>query len=618
MTEDPHDEEYLGLFKPKSDAASAGVSQDPGTGPGESMERDGEARIDQPMGDETSPPKAQPEDIPTVQAEPLRQHPGHAAGEADDLQADWSSSWSVPGTAERQSGRPEGLPDRAQGVPLEPQRGGGQYGIPMDPVGGVGSETRFDAFITSPDGPGRTLRTVGAIVGGGCLLLMLLAVVLFAFYQVFVRRGGDDEVKDTPTPTVVAVSSPTPVATLEAVADSPLFVPLVNSDDVRVPLALPERLTVGDTVYTVQAQRAPEGAWPAVPTAGDTVAWVYGTVVNYILGLAPTSENSTLVSALQAGDTLSLHMSTGLILDFNVGEIAIGAADEAGYLEQISPRLTLALLTDDPARRIVVSAPFFNDEAGEPTLFSEAAVGLVGTLVNQGPVRVTVIEAYQVAAGEAGLPAGTGYLLTDLKIENVGQTVLEPEFFQTFVIDTAGERFPLTMLAEQFAHYGIPTESLAPGETVIGSMGYLVSRSSEGEVRWAFNPLPGSDHWIIVPLSFDLPLATPTAEPPPVGFARVTVDTDDVFIDKTDGLLDIGLRIENISDGVVQVTESDISLSSWTDGELPLVAPAPPLPWAVEPRELELFQLQFELPTADSALLEVLGHTFSIENLGGE
>ena len=618
MTEDPHDEEYLDLFKPKSDAASADASQAPWTGPGESMGRDGKAQIDQPMGDETSSPKAQTEDIPTVQTEPLRQHPDRAAVEADDLQADWSSSWSVPGTAEQQSGRPERRPDRAQGVPREPQRGGGQYGMPADPVGGVGSEARFATFITSPDGPGRTLRTVGAIVGGGCLLLMLMAVVLFAFYQVFVRRGGDDEAKDTPTPTQVAVSTPSPVATLEGVADSPLFVPLVNSDDVRVPLALPERLTVGDTVYAVQAQRAPEGAWPTVPTAGDTVAWVYGTVVNYILGLAPTSENSALVSALQAGDTLSLHMSTGLILDFNVGEIATGAADEVGYLEQISPRLTLALLTDDPAQRIVVSAPFFNDEVGELTLFSEAAVGLVDTLVNQGPVRVTVIEAYQVAAGEAGLPAGTGYLLTDLKIENVGQTVLEPEFFQTFVIDTAGERYPLTMLAEQFAHYGIPTESLAPGETVIGSMGYLVSRSSEGEVRWAFNPLPGSDHWIIVPLSFDLPLATPTTEPPPVGFARVTVDTDDVFIDKIDGLLDVGLRIENISDGVVQVTESDISLSSWTDGELPLVAPAPSLPWVIEPRELELFQLQFELPSADSALLEVLGHTFSIENLGGE
>jgi hypothetical protein len=83
-------------------------------------------------------------------------------------------------------------------------------------------------------------------------------------------------------------------------------------------------------------------------------------------------------------------------------------------------------------------------------------------------------------------------------------------------------------------------------------------------------------------------------------------------------LLDIGLRIENISEGRVQVTEESISLSSWTDGELTLVAPAPALPWTIEPGELRLFQLQFELPTADSALLNVLGYTFSLENLGGE
>jgi len=455
-------------------------------------------------------------------------------------------------------------------------------------------------------------------MGAGCLLLMLMAVVVFAFYQVFVRRGGDDEAQDTPVPTVVTVSTPSPVATVEEIAESPLFVPIVDSDDVRVPLALPERLTVDERALAVQAQMAPEGVWPIAPTSGDTVAWVYGTVVNYILGLAPTSENLNLVSALQAGDTLSLHMSTGIILNFSVGEIVTGAADEAGYLAQISPRLTLALLADDPAQRVVVSAPFFNDEAGDLTLFSKAAVGLVGTPVNRGPVRVTLIEAYQVAAGEAGLPAGTGYLLMDLKVENVGQTVLEPEFFQTFVTDAAGERYPLTLLAEQFTHYGIPTEPLAPGETVIGSLGYLVSRSSEGEVRWAFNPLPGSDHWVIVPLPLDIPLATPTVEPPPIGFARVTVGADDVFIDKTDGLLDIGLTIDNVSDGVVQVAESDISLSSWTDGELSLVAPAPPLPWTIEPRQVRLFQLQFELPTADSALLSVLGHTFSIENLGGE
>ena len=83
-------------------------------------------------------------------------------------------------------------------------------------------------------------------------------------------------------------------------------------------------------------------------------------------------------------------------------------------------------------------------------------------------------------------------------------------------------------------------------------------------------------------------------------------------------MLDIGLRIENISDGVVQVTSADVNLSSWTDGDLRLLASAPILPWVIEARELRLFQLQFELPTADAALLSVLGYTFSIENLGGQ
>jgi hypothetical protein len=172
------------------------------------------------------------------------------------------------------------------------------------------------------------------------------------------------------------------------------------------------------------------------------------------------------------------------------------------------------------------------------------------------------------------------------------------------------------MRSEQYAHYGIPTEPLAPGETVIGSLGYLVPMVADAQVRWVFNPVPGSDSWVAVPLTYDLPPAPPPTEPPPpAGFAVVTVNPRDVFVNRADNLLDIGLRIQNSSAGVVQVTEADVSLSSWTDGELDLVAAAPLLPWVVEAGELRLFQLQFQLPTTDSALLDVLGYTFSIENL---
>jgi hypothetical protein len=570
MTEDPRDEEYLDLFKPKVGPSAESASQVPGPGDGEDVT-------------DTSP-------ADTEEWRPVEPLDRPDAGGREFVQ-----------------------PTEEEPPPVWEEPIVGQDKVEEDYVR---TASGFEPPVAARGDTDPTLRTLGMIAGGGCLLIVLTAVVVFAFYQVFVRRGGDDEPRDTPTPTQLVAVTPSPTV---ALAEPPVLVPVVSSSDVRVPVAFPERLTISETVFTVQAVQASAGTWPAVPTTGDTVNWSYGTVVNYVFGMAPTIENVEMLAALQVDARLSLHMSTGVILNFNVDEITTGSTGGASFFDQTSPRLTLALLTDDPSQRTVVTASFFEDEVGEVELFSGAAIGLVGTPVDQGPMRVTILEIYQANAGEAGLPPGTGYLLVDLRVENVGTTVLEPEVFQTFVSDEAGERYPLTLLAEQFAHYGVPTEPLAPGETVIGSLGYLVAGNPEGQLRWGFNPLPGSDYWVIVPMAYDSPPAAPTSEPPPaVGFARVTVDTDDVFVDRDDGLLDIGLRIENISEGVVQVTEEGVSLSSWTDGELPLVAAAPLLPWTVEPGDLQLFQLQFELPTADTALLSVLDYTFSIENLGGQ
>jgi hypothetical protein len=355
----------------------------------------------------------------------------------------------------------------------------------------------------------------------------------------------------------------------------------------------------------VEAVSAEAGAWPNAPANSNGVTWVYGTVVNYILGLAPTPENNDLLVTLQEGDALSLYMSTGLFLNFNVTQVSVGAAEEGAFFEQISPRLTLALLTEEPAQRTVVTAVFVDDETAEEELLLGTVAGVIGIPVDLGPVRVTVIEAYRVTASEAELPSGTDYLLID---------------FQTFVRDLTGGRYPLSMPAGQFANYGLPAEQIAPGETVIGSAGYLVpsfAGGAGGEVRWAFNPQPGSGNWVMVPVPYDVPAATATpVPPPPVGFARVSVDSNDVFIDGTDNLLIVGLQIENTSAGVVQVTEDDISLNS-SGGELLLENTAPLLPWRIEPGEFRRFELQFELPFTNDALLNVLGYTFSIDNIGG-
>jgi hypothetical protein len=549
MTENRQEEEYLGLFRPKTAQSDAKASQ--------SAEQD-------TAGDAPRPPAEGPEMSQDTWA--------------DETASDWEA---VPPSRNRTGRESDGL-----GSIFPPARGQEQ-----------------------------TLRLVGAAAGGGCLLLLLMAVVVFAFTQVFGRRAGDSpSATASPTAAVAAVdAAPAAVPTRQASSS----VQMVYSKDVRVPIALPAQLSLGQTDLAVEAVRSSPDAWPPPPSEGGSANWIYGTVVNYIFGVAPTTQNRNLLSDLEIGDTISMKMSTGVVLDFQVNEILTGASTEGVSFGQISPQLTLALLAENAADKIVVTASFSTDQPREGQAFPAAAVGLMGNTVEKGPVRVTLIEDYQVAAEQAGLPASTGYLLVDVRIENISDSVLEPDIFQTFVSSAKDQRFPLTLMAEQFAHYGMPTEPLAPGETVIGSLGYLVPGVADKQVRWIFNPVPGSDHWIVVPLSYELPAPSPTmAPPPPAGFARVTLDTQDIFINSADNILDIGLRIENVSEGVVQVTREDVGLNSWTDGQLELVAAAPQFPWVVEPRELRLFQLQFRIPSADTALLEVLGYTFSIENLG--
>jgi len=474
-----------------------------------------------------------------------------------------------------------------------------------------------EPMLDADSGIDNRIKTIGVVAGGGCLLLMLLAVVIFAFFQVFLRQGGEEKIADTPIPTtaLVVVTREPPPPTVE----SPISAPIVSSTDVRVPLNFPERLAIGDSNLGVQPVKVPIGSWPPAPATVDTVNWAYGTVVNYVMGLSPAQRNLDMISRLAPGDTLSLYTSTGVILHFAVREVTTGVAEDPTLFDQTSPRLTLATLADDPAQRMVVSAAYRDDEVQDVELFTTAVIGLVGTPVEQGPVRITVLDVYQATSRETGLHPSTGYLIMDVKVENIGNETLEPNLFWTFVTDKANKRYPVAVMAEQYANYGSPVDSLAPGETVIGSVGYLVPENPDGEVRWVFNPQPGSNLWVVVPLSYDLPPPPPTSVPEPApGFVVVTIETNDVFVNRDDGLLDVVLRVQNTSSGAVVITREDVGLSTWTDGEVALVAPAPQLPWRIEPGELKLFQLQYQLPTADTALLSVKGYTFSIENLGGE
>jgi hypothetical protein len=218
MTEDPRDAEYLDLFKPKPEKHDGGAQA-----------------LD------SSPAKA-----PTSSGEPLPPTGGSkAGGTADDAPV------PLEGELFEASARKAELTD--------PYQAQGDQGPTTPPDHSFGSENDIDLepLITSPADSDGMLKSIGIFAGAGCLLIMLTAVVVFAFFQVFMRDGGDKEPQDTPTPTRAAVHTPSPTT---AIAVTPHFVPLVSSTDVRVPMAIPERLSVADRVFAVQAVEASAGS----------------------------------------------------------------------------------------------------------------------------------------------------------------------------------------------------------------------------------------------------------------------------------------------------------------------------------------------------------------------
>jgi hypothetical protein len=69
-----------------------------------------------------------------------------------------------------------------------------------------------------------------------------------------------------------------------------------------------------------------------------------------------------------------------------------------------------------------------------------------------------------------------------------------------------------------------------------------------------------------------------------------------------------------VGTGPLVIEVSDISLSS-SAGTGNLRAAAPPLPWTLEPGQLQIIELQYDKPNASAVLLSLLGFSFEIGGL---
>ena len=452
--------------------------------------------------------------------------------------------------------------------------------------------------------PSRRKLLIALVAGFICVLI--ITVVLVAYLALRNLLPGEGSEPSVPSP----ASSPTPIQTT-AMPASPVATPqpgcetVINSGSVQAPVPFPTSLTVGTQAFRVSSVVAggESGVRESVPPG--SVAWVCGTVVNYVFVLEPVAENQTLLAALESGDEITLELSDGMQLVFRAGEHRELAASDESVFEQSQPGLTLVLQESADIQRVVL-ASYVSER--EPSLPPSDSLAQPNEPVRVGDAQITVITG-RAEYDPVDLGLGTMYYVVEFSIENLGTVPLEVSRLDMRLHDGVGNEYLLSPAASAIGDRGSLSGAIAAGNTAQGTAGYVVPESLSGPILiWTFSPRPSSE----LRASVRIPYVEPETVIPAV---HLEVRITGAYLDDGDDVLVIEgeLRYEEET-APLTVEASDISLTS-SLGAADLLMTAPGLPWTLRADQMQVFELRYRRPETPVAVLSLLGYSFEIEGL---
>jgi hypothetical protein len=183
---------------------------------------------------------------------------------------------------------------------------------------------------------------------------------------------------------------------------------------------VPKKLYVRDRTFEITPVAVQRGKWPVGSDKNAT--WVFGTLVNYLIGLPNNSEYEDLLQALSEADQIALEMSDGQLVEFKFDAQQLVSPDNEEIFAQHHPGLTLLLLGDDGAQRLVVTANY--DVSGEANRTVPGNVVAINTPIEIGDVRVKVLNG-RLVENAPGIPVGSAFYLVDFTAENTGADRVE-------------------------------------------------------------------------------------------------------------------------------------------------------------------------------------------------
>jgi hypothetical protein len=376
-----------------------------------------------------------------------------------------------------------------------------------------------------------------------------------------------------------------------------------NCVQAQPPNPVPHKLYVRDREFEIEPVAVPKGNWTAGGGEGK-IEWVFGSLVNVLLGLPNTAENADLLQALSAEDKITLELADGQRREFVFDAQQRVSPDNQEIFSQQHPGLTLILLGDDGEQRLVVTANY--DVNSEGSTVAGSNLVAINTPVEIGPVRVKVLNG-RLVENAPGIPVGSAFYLVDFIVENISEDALNNADFGLELMDYARQRYKVSDTASKLGPNPAPAGQLLPGLSSTFTVGFEVPSNITGPIlTWLFKPTPK----FATQANVAVPLLGPTPTPEPRAQAQVQV-TQAYFTPDQSELIFAG-SIVNPTNLLIPIGPSDFVLTT-PDGVLAtLISAEPALPWRIAPGDTINFTLHFSRLPSNEARLKILNSSFGI------
>lgn len=432
-------------------------------------------------------------------------------------------------------------------------------------------------------------------VAGLCLVCLFVILLLNPFEGSNLAGLGGGGETPTPFPTGVITGTPSTEAVIFG---------LSNSTPITLSLNSPLSMFIGDQNFLIRSQPVNEdGSWQPELDEGKVAAWVYGTVINYLVGMANNDTNRQVLESLNPGDEIFLKLRDGATYTFAVSKREVVSPGRTDFFAQSRPALTIILLGNDGEDRLIVQADFTaSDGAGSGATNPAGNVVELGEVAQLADLQVMVSGATSLF-GRPEAPNGFVFYLVNFQVDNVGPTPVDSGQLQMTLTDDLGNQYALNVLASQLGNNPPLSGFINGGESRLATAGYQIPAGlTSTNLRWSIAFQNGNGQ-----VQVNIPFGGSDSQN-----ALVLVQSADVSLDGTSLSL-IG-QISNGGSQPLIVNETDISLTSAGTVYL-LFSTNPPFPWVVPAGQPLPFAVTFQRPAGSDAIFTLLSQPFQLTGL---